>query len=62
MFPDPDKHIGALRLRHSMKVFGFRLSIFDMDVLARQVTQSLLVELTQTTVDRDASQASVHNI
>ena len=35
--PEPEKHIGALKLRHSLRLFGFNLSLLDMDVVAKQV-------------------------
>ena len=35
--PEPEKHIGALKLRHSLRLFGFNLSVLDMDVVAKQV-------------------------
>ena len=35
--PEPEKHIGALTLRHSVRLFGFHLSVLDMDVVAKQV-------------------------
>ena len=38
-FPDPDKHIGALKLRHSLRLLGFNFTMLDMDVVARQVRQ-----------------------
>ena len=35
--PEPDAHIGQLRLTHSISVFGLRLPFFDLNVTARQV-------------------------
>ena len=40
--PEPEKHIGSLKLRHSLRLFGFNLSVLDMDVVAKQVKHYML--------------------
>ena len=35
--PDVDKHIGTLKLHHSIKIGGYNFRMLDMNVVARQV-------------------------
>ncbi len=39
--PDPNLHIGTLTLKHSLCLFGIKLSILDMNVAARQIGPGL---------------------
>lgn len=35
--PDPDGHIGVMRLTHNLSIFGFHLPFLDLSVVAQQV-------------------------
>lgn len=39
--PEPDGHIGQLKLTHRLSLFGFMLTILDLNVVAQQVSAVL---------------------
>ena len=41
--PPPDGHIGHIRLKHSMSLFGKRFSLIDLEVHGRQVNNIFLL-------------------
>ena len=39
--PAPESHVGVMRLKHSMSFFGIPMKLLDMDVEARQASESI---------------------
>ncbi|XP_074654044.1 cholesterol 7-desaturase nvd-like [Tubulanus polymorphus] len=41
-YSEPDKHVGALELTHTMRLFGIRIPILDVKVVAKQIGPSIV--------------------